>query len=706
MLPTNAECSNATPLRRRAISTLTPSGDAAPWVSIISSHLLAEIDLHATVRTVLCQTLQQWEWIIVDGGSLSAHSRAILQQYCNQDPRIRVMPLAVQCGVGAARNVGVAAARAPLIMHLDGRHEFEATALESLAWYLEARSDVAYVTAEAIGYDVRRYAPLSTLPDAPPQRRPEQIAPAVLLRRSMHDAVGGYDESVSLTLADATFWQCCAAAGYRGATVPGDRADHAVATSPRRHDWPSGNERTTSNRHLLFIVPWMSLGGADKFNLDLLDQVRRHGWDVTVVTTREDEDVWYTEYLCRTPEIFSLHRFLPLRDYPRFLAYLIQSRHSDAVLISHSELGYRLLPYLRGRFPNVALLDYLHVVEPSWNHGGYPRFAVDYRAHLDFTVTSSDTVREWISTRGVPVSQSAVCYTAVDTDRNSPDPAARHEERTRLNAPSDQVVILFVGRLCAQKNPRILIAALDRVLRAHATASAWIVGDGPDRSLVEADVDSRGLSERIHVMGAVSPETIGRLMSAADIFFLPSRYEGISLALYEAMASGLPSVASDVGGQRELVTDETGILVRPQSFDEDLNRYVSALEALVIDSDYRQRLGRAARARVVAHFALPTMGTCMVQLIEGQSRRRAAAPRLMDSEADSVDRAEQALELTRLASRSESLSTSRSGESVREWLYIGLQALFAPAYEWAATRGWRWPLAIGGRLRRSLLMKR
>ena len=120
----------------------------------------------------------------------------------------------------------------------------------------------------------------------------------------------------------------------------------------------------------------MTLGGADKFNLDLLGQLTGRGWEVTCATTLQGDHSWMPEFSGLTPDIFAMPHFLEAADYPRFLSYLIQSRQIDTVLISNSLIGYQLLPFLRSQFPEVTILDYCHMEDQEWLDGGYPRLSL------------------------------------------------------------------------------------------------------------------------------------------------------------------------------------------------------------------------------------------------------------------------------------------------------------------------------------------
>jgi glycosyltransferase involved in cell wall biosynthesis len=157
--------------------------------------------------------------------------------------------------------------------------------------------------------------------------------------------------------------------------------------------------------------------------------------------------------------------------------------------------------------------------------------------------------------------------------------------------------LVTVGRLQAPKDPLTLVRALAAL--AHGSHETVIVGDGPDRSAVEAEVRRLGLDSAVRLAGVRND--VAALLAAADLFVLSSRSEGLPLSILEAMAAGLPVVASSVGGVPELVLDgETGLLVPPG----DSRSLAQAIERLLADPALRGRLGAAGRARVAEHFDL------------------------------------------------------------------------------------------------------
>jgi glycosyltransferase involved in cell wall biosynthesis len=165
----------------------------------------------------------------------------------------------------------------------------------------------------------------------------------------------------------------------------------------------------------------------------------------------------------------------------------------------------------------------------------------------------------------------------------------RSTPRAALTGEPPRVV--SVGRL---KEPKDFVGLVRALKRVDAPYRAAIIGDGPDRGLVEAEI---GGDERIELLGERS-DVPGQLASS-DVFVLASNSEGMPMSVLEAMAAGLPVVASAVGGVPELVAEaETGFLVPPR----DVDALAAALQRVLADPELRRSLGAAAHARASERF--------------------------------------------------------------------------------------------------------
>jgi len=175
--------------------------------------------------------------------------------------------------------------------------------------------------------------------------------------------------------------------------------------------------------------------------------------------------------------------------------------------------------------------------------------------------------------------------------------------------------ILSVGRVVHQKGLDLGLMAL-----ADLKDLAWqwrIVGDGPQVAYLRETLEREDLEDRVEFVGWAGAAALAAEYRRASLFIFPSRHEGMPNALLEAMASGLPVIASRIAGNEELVVPgETGILVPPD--DPDALR--EALRALLVDKSERERMGRAARRRVEADFRWETTTAGYLAVLERAAR--------------------------------------------------------------------------------------
>lgn len=172
----------------------------------------------------------------------------------------------------------------------------------------------------------------------------------------------------------------------------------------------------------------------------------------------------------------------------------------------------------------------------------------------------------------------------------------REALRARLGA-ADRPAVLFVGRLIGVKRCDVLIRAVARLRREGREAALWIAGDGADRPMLEALVRREGLDSG-HFLGSVATAELPALYGAADVFVLPSDHEPWGAVVGEAMASGLPVVASDrVGAAPDLVTEANGT-VFPAGDEAAL---AAGLGSLLSDRARLRRMGARSAERIRAY---------------------------------------------------------------------------------------------------------
>lgn len=203
---------------------------------------------------------------------------------------------------------------------------------------------------------------------------------------------------------------------------------------------------------------------------------------------------------------------------------------------------------------------------------------------------------------GFPHSQIKAIVNGVDTERFSPKPDIKNEVREKLGLKKDSICIGTVGSLRPVKNQMLLINACKTILPRFEQVEILIVGEGSLRSQLMQKVHTLGFSKKIHFLG--TQNNIPEILNGLDIFVLPSLNEGMPNAVLEAMACGIPVIASAVGGVPEVINDnENGITIPPENEDQLTTKLITLIE----NQEKRRVFGTQARKTVQERFSLVQM---------------------------------------------------------------------------------------------------
>lgn len=234
-----------------------------------------------------------------------------------------------------------------------------------------------------------------------------------------------------------------------------------------------------------------------------------------------------------------------------------------------------------------------------------------------FVVTISGDNRTLIEATAGPAAHGKVEVIHCGVDPGTFHPAAQR--------PAGPLRIVAVGTLHEVKGQIHLIEACRRLVERGIDLRCRFIGDGPDRDGLQARLDALGLSDQVTLAGRMTSDAVAAELAASDVLVAPSvptrggKREGIPVVLMEAMASGLPVVASRLSGIPELVTHGVSGLLVPPGDDAAL---ADALGTLAADSDLRARLGAAGRDTVIREFDIDRNAATLADRI----RRALAAP--------------------------------------------------------------------------------
>ncbi len=222
----------------------------------------------------------------------------------------------------------------------------------------------------------------------------------------------------------------------------------------------------------------------------------------------------------------------------------------------------------------------------------------------DITLCDSDSERADVIRYGIaPPERTYTIHNGIDLDRLDRGSYERAAARAALGLDSAQPTLVTVCRLNKPRDLGTLLLAMQKVVAQLPTARLLIVGDGPLRPSIEAQIQTLSLGENVRLLGIV--HDVGQSLAAADAFVLSTQgWEGLPLAPLEAMVMCLPVVISDVGGNREAVQDGvTGLVVPPRQ----PQALADALLRLLGDHPTAQRMGQHGHDRVVREFSAQRM---------------------------------------------------------------------------------------------------
>jgi glycosyltransferase involved in cell wall biosynthesis len=213
-------------------------------------------------------------------------------------------------------------------------------------------------------------------------------------------------------------------------------------------------------------------------------------------------------------------------------------------------------------------------------------------------VTNSTGVQEFYVSRGLPAEKFTIIPNGIGPFQPK-ESVARNELLRELSLPEGARLIGAIGRLWPQKRVKDLIWAADLLKSARDDTHLLVVGDGPQRWRLERYRDQNEVADRVHLLG--ERNDVPRLLPHLDCLWLGSEFEGQSNAIMEAMSAGVPVVATDIAGNRDLVVPgETGYLV-PVG---DRAAFTRHTHELFNDAPLARRLGDAGRQRMLAEFSV------------------------------------------------------------------------------------------------------
>src|SRR6478672_1346130 len=381
----------------------------------------------------------------------------------------------------------------------------------------------------------------------------------------------------------------------------------------------SARSRRSAAPRVAYLITSSGMGGAEREVCHLAEEFKRRGWSVAAISMLDLESP-IADLRDIGVETLSLGMRQGVPD-PRALMAIGRfiRRWRPDVLHAHMVHANLLGRLSRLVAPVPLVISTIH----NENEGAQWRY-VAYRLTdrlSDVTTTVSQVAQMEATRRGAaPTGSIVVIPNGLNTAPYAVDAAVRARTRAALDL-GDRFTWLTVGRLVPEKGYPDMFAAFAQALRRYPTAKLLLAGEGRLEEEIRGEASRRGLADSVELLGL--RRDVPDLMQAADGFLMTSLWEGLPMVLLEAGASGLPVVATDVGGTRDAVVDGvSGHVTRTGSPEATARALESVMGMSAAD---RQAMGAAGRRHIHATFEIRAVADNWEPLYRRSRRLRVRA---------------------------------------------------------------------------------
>jgi glycosyltransferase involved in cell wall biosynthesis len=341
---------------------------------------------------------------------------------------------------------------------------------------------------------------------------------------------------------------------------------------------------------VLHLITELELGGAERLLATVLPKFDQAKLEVSVAYLYGDAPLrsGLEQAGIRVTKLDSRSKF----DWATFSRLVKLLRHERIDILHTHLIQADLLGYFAGRRARVP-----RIVSTKHNthyfrahHGWLARFDPLVNRRLSCIVAVSEAVKQfYIQTEGLDPSLIEVIYNGIDLEEFQ---KAKPLGKSELGLKETDLVVCAIGSLTEKKNHSFLLQIWPDIAQRIPRAHLVLVGDGPLRPILEKLGDDPRTTGKVHFLGRRSD--VPSLLRTADLFVLPSLWEGFGIAVLEAMAAGIPVIASNVDGIREIVrTGQDGLLLDPRS----AQAWQDAIQTLLTDPVQARTLATSARSR-------------------------------------------------------------------------------------------------------------
>lgn len=639
-------------------------------ITVITPYYNAGKYFEQTFNSVMNQTFPWFEWIIINDGSTDTADIALLNSLARKDGRIRVINQENK-GVSDARNIGFENACTDIVIPLDADDLISPQYIEYLYFAMLYNPEAAWCYTCSVGFGDEKYL-WKYLWDAEKLKTYNFMNYAAAIRKKDWKEIGGYKTEKQIYCEDWRFWLEMLSRHKKPVHTGGylfwhRKLKNGMHSTMRKHpdkvelynkiiknaarkadgtvkaiEYPYKGTKTlyykpnpltlgeqykvdkkNAKTRILMIIPWMVMGGAEKFNLQFISGLNKNIYEISILTTVPSDNDWHQKFEVLTDEIFDLPDFLDSAYFADFVSYYIASRMIDVFLISNSQAGYYMAPWIKSQFPRLLIIDYVHAVEDYWKAGGHARTSAVFGSVIYKTyVCNNATRRTMIEKLGKSADNVKTVYIGVNHKEFNRTNVEKGYLYQLLQVNEERPLILFPCRIDPLKRPFLMLEIADRIRKIREDILFVVIGDGEQLEEIKNAIQIKKLENNVVCVGRCDDMKL--CYRDAFLTLICSLREGLALTAYESCSMGVPVISSDVGGQGDLIDDTVGALIPLRQnetegydcrkFDEkEIEDYVSAIQNFLNDPIRYKSCSINCREKIENGFSVDNMVMIMEQ---------------------------------------------------------------------------------------------
>ena len=629
-----------------------------PKITIITAYYNGHKYIDQTINSVLNQTFPFWEWIIVNDGSTNEESINKLKEIEKIDKRIKVLSKE-NSGLAATRDYGAYKSdkNSEYLFFLDDDDLIHPTYLECAYATLQTNKEAAWAYTDVVNFEGMEFKWIKWF-DSEVEKKENLLVATALIRKKDFFEVNGYELREKAVNEDWNLWLKLLAVEKRPVRMNFDgfwyrrkkegselqrskeninraleivrdtgkkiKKDVEAIQYPKQdYDWeeiielmdiPDAKKIDDGKINILMMITWMITGGADKFNLDLISRIDKDIFNIIIVTTQPSTNPWRQEF-DNQAIVYDLTTFLDKKYWIAFIKHLIVQYNIHIIFNTNSFIGYAMIPYLKAKYPEIPIMDYVHMEEWYNRAGGYSRDSSAVSSCIDKTlVCNKNSEKILVNYFKRNPNEVETVYIGVDENKFNPEKYSKEEilQDFKIENPDKKYIISYICRISEQKRPLLLMEILKELKEKRKDFICVIAGDGPMLDKVKKMIRKYDLQDFIILLGNIKETE--KVYKISDMTINCSIKEGLALTAYESLSMGVPVVTADVGGQAELVNADVGKVVpclqqekEIRNFDyqeEEINSYVEAINEVL---DNLEKYKANCRKRILDGFTINHM---------------------------------------------------------------------------------------------------